>query len=123
MARITTIRWNRRAFWITLALFGTMNAAHFLYFWSRPIEPIHSRRETRMGRTEPDWIERAVIGLNLPGCYIAMAILSTAGANSQIGFVASSESFATLFWATVAAIIVSPGKPPAPNPDAPSETN
>jgi len=122
MARMPTIRWNRRAFWITLAIFGAANAAHLTYFFSLPVEPIQSKHETRMGRTEPDWVVRATIGLNIPGCYIAGAILSIAGFHSQSSFVAMSEVLGTLFWASVAALVVRPVNSPTQNPDLRNES-
>jgi hypothetical protein len=123
MAKMPTIRWNRRAFWVTVALFGTMNAAHYVYFWSLPIKPIHSKHEVRLGRIEPDWLGRAVIGLNIPGCYVAGAVLFAAGSDSQAGFVGLSELFGSLFWAFIAALVVGPAKRRIPIPNAEPESN
>ena len=100
-----------------------MNTAHLIYFWSLPIEPIRSKHEVVMGRTEPDWLVRAVAGVNIVGCYAAMGIFFVTHLDSQAAYMTLSELLGTLSWAMLAGFVVSPVKPPAPNPDAQSKSN
>jgi len=90
-----------RAFWITAAIFGTVNAALLLYFWSLPIGPI-GKGGSEMGRNPPDWHTNMTVAMSLPGLLLVVPIAVAINCNSDGTIILLSQVIGTLSWSLLA---------------------
>lgn len=107
-----------RAFWITAAIFGAVNAALFLYFWSLPIGPT-GKGGAEMGRSPPDWHSNTTLAMSLPGALLVMPIACAIDCDSDAAVLLISQVIGTVFWALLAGWLFRSSDASAPTPDAP----